>query len=218
MRSLRESLQTRILAVVLACVGLPVLAMGVYLLRWNAEILGQKVRETLSNQLFRRASEIDDWTRQRVSEASRWSASFVVFEAVESLSRRSGDPGRARRDLKEYLESVRRHYGVYESLFVTDQRGNVLAGTREEKLENWARGLLGTEVRGRSGLMTPLRRSDALDRPTLLVMHPIQSPSDQTVGYFIGRLDLAEFRGSWRGPRRTRRRSSGSWTTRRVCS
>jgi len=38
--------------------------------------------------------------QQRLHEVSRWSASFVVFEGVEALSRPGpGDPDKARRDL-----------------------------------------------------------------------------------------------------------------------
>jgi diguanylate cyclase (GGDEF)-like protein len=129
---------------------------------------------------------------ERLREASRWSASFVVFEGVESLHR-GADPARVRRDLKDYLESVLGHYRVYESLFVVDTKGRVLAATREEQLEEWGRRLVtvaaGQEARG---VLSPVFRSEFLDRPTQLVLHPIQGRLSGTVGYFVGRLDLRE--------------------------
>jgi diguanylate cyclase (GGDEF)-like protein len=191
-RLVRVSLRTKILAVVLLCVSVPVLLMGGYLIRRNEEILGEKVRETVSNQLFRTAGQVDEWMSQRVHDASRWSTSFVVFEAVETLSRPEGDAERARRDLKDYLESVLGHYHSYESLFIVDLAGNVLASTREERLEDWGTRLLANGGPTRGGTVSPLHRSEYLGRPTVLVMHTIQGRSDRTVGYFAERLDLAE--------------------------
>ena len=60
--------------------------MGSYLLDRYQEILSEKVRETLSNHLFRKSGQIDDWMWQRTHEVTRWSASFVVFEGVEALT------------------------------------------------------------------------------------------------------------------------------------
>lgn len=200
MRPFQASLQTKILAVVLASVGIPVLATGGYLLQRNGEILRERVRDALSNHLFRQSSEIDDWMRQRVNEATRWSASFVVFEGVEAIARRGAEAAGARRDLKGYLESVLRHYSVYESLFVTDLRGEVLAGSRDERLEDWGKALLGREGTPRAGLVSPLRVSEPLGRPTLLVIHAIAGRNDLPVGYFVGRLDLAELKAHLRTP------------------
>ncbi len=199
MRPFRASLQTKILAVVLTSAGIPLLVAGGYLLRRNGEILREKVRNDLSNHLFRRSSEIDDWIRQRVNEASRWSTSFVVFEGVEAIARGGVESASARRDLKVYLESVLLHYNVYESLFVTDLRGEVLASSRAERLEDWARALLGKQA-GKASLISPLLRSEQLGRPTLLVIHGIQGRKDLPIGYFVGRLELAELTAHLRTP------------------
>lgn len=186
-------LQTKILGFVLVCVVVPVVVMGMYLVKRNAEILGDKVREALSNQLFRKAGEIDDWIEQRLREGSRWSASFVVYEGVEALSRSGGDPVRTRRELKDYLESVLGHYRVYESLFIVDLQGNVLAATRDERLEDQAKSLFAKGgPRDVGGILTPLHRSEYLERPTLLVLQPIQGRNNRSVGYFVQRLDLRE--------------------------
>jgi len=191
-RLVRVSLRTKILAVVLLCVSVPVLLMGFYLIRRNQQILEEKVRETTRNELFRAASELDEWMSQRVHDASRWSTSFVVFEAVETLSRPGGDADRARRDLKDYLESVLGHYHSYESLFIVDLAGNVLASTRDERLEDWGMKLLEGGGPTRGGTVSPVHTSEHLGRPTVLVVHTIQGRSDRTVGYFAERLDLKE--------------------------
>jgi diguanylate cyclase (GGDEF)-like protein len=191
-RLVRVSLRTKILAVVLLCVSVPVLLMGGFLIQRNAEILREKIKESTNNQLFRTAGEVDEWMSQRVHDASRWSTSFVVFEAVETLSRAEGDAERARRDLKDYLGSVLGHYKSYESLFIVDLAGNVLASTRDEKLEDWGTRLLANGGPTRGGTVSPIHRSEHLGRPTILVMHTIQGRSDRTVGYFAERLDLTE--------------------------
>jgi len=166
--------------------------MGNYLLERNEEILAEKVRETLSNQLFRKASQVDDWMSERTREMTRWSASFVVFEGVETLTRGTGDVARAQRDLNVYLASVFGHYQTYESLFVTDTQGRILASTRAEEWEDWAGALLAKPEAARGGVVSSIHRSTFLDRPTVLALHAIQDRNDRTVGYFVGRPDLRE--------------------------
>jgi diguanylate cyclase (GGDEF)-like protein len=166
--------------------------MAGYLLDRNEEILAEKVRETVANHLFRKAGQIDDWMWQRTREVTRWSASFVVFEGVEALTRGTGDVGRARRDVNEYLASVLGHYQTYESLFVTDARGKILASTRNEQWEEWADGLLARPEAAKAGVVSPLHRSPFLGRPTLLALHAIQDRNDRNVGFLVERPDLRE--------------------------
>jgi len=190
---LRVQFQTKILLLVLLGVSLPALLMGFYLLQRNEELLAEKVRETLSNHLFRASSQLDDWMQQRLHEVSRWSASFVVFEGVETLSRPgTADPDKARRDVVAYLESVLGHYRNYESLFVIDPRGQVLASTRQERWEDWGKGLLERGGLERGGVVSPIHRSAFLGRPTLLVVHTVQGRQDRAIGYFVERVDLRE--------------------------
>lgn len=177
----------------LAGVSLPAVLAGWYLLQRNEELLAEKVQETLSNHLFRTSAQLDDWMQQRLYEVSRWSASFVVFEGVEALTRADGgDPGKAKRDLDAYLESVLGHYRNYESLFVIDPRGRVLASTRQERWEEWGQGLLDRGGLERAGIVSPIHRSAFLGRPTMLVFHTVQGRSDRTIGYFVERVDLRE--------------------------
>ena len=191
-RLVHVSLRTKILAVVLLCVSIPVLVMAVYLIRRNEDVLGDKVRESLSNRLYRTATDVDGWMNERVHDASRWSTSFVVFESVETLSQPKGDAERARRDLRDFLGSVLGHYKSYESLFIVDLSGNILASTREEKLEDWGARLLGNGGPSRGSTVSPIHQSEHLGRPTMLVINTIQGRSDRTVGYFVARPDLAE--------------------------
>jgi diguanylate cyclase (GGDEF)-like protein len=190
-RRLRISLRAKLMGLVLFCVAVPLLSLGGYLLKRNQETLRDKAHEALTNQLFRKSTELQDWADQRLREASSWSASFVVFEGVEALSRGGVEGERARRDLGDYLLSVLGHYRVYESLFVVDLAGGVLAGTREERLEDWGAAMLseGGIDRGR---ISSIRRSDYLGRATQLVVQPIQGRTNRTVGYFVGRLDLRD--------------------------
>lgn len=189
-RTFRISLQAKLLGLVLFCVAVPLLGLGSYLRQRNQEILRDKVHEALTNQLYRKSSGLQDWAEQRLHETSAWSSSFVVFEGLEALSRPGTDRERVRRDLVDYLLSVLGHYRVYESLFVMDLAGQVVASTREEHLEDWGQAMLNAHDLEK-GRLTTLRRSDYLERATELVLQPIQR-SNRTIGYLIGRLDLRE--------------------------
>lgn len=189
-RALRLGLQTKLLGVVLLCVVVPVGIIGVHLLRRNQELLRSKVEEGLSNHLLRKESAVEDWMRERVQDATRWSASFVIYEGFDALAARR-DSADAR-DLRAYLDSLLGHYRVYESLFIVDFQGEVLAGTREEALEPWVADLV-RQKDPSDVIVSPLRRSEALKRPTLLVLKTIQDPRrNQALGYFVERIDLRE--------------------------
>jgi diguanylate cyclase (GGDEF)-like protein len=188
-----RSLQTKILAVVLLGVSVPSLLGGGYLLRRHHELLAEKLRENVANHLFRRANEVDEWLAERLREVQRWSGSFVVVESVEELVRGRGDASLARRDLAAYVESVLGHYRGYESLFVVDPGGRVLASTRVERLDPAEVEILHSAAPGR-GRVSPIRRSEFLGRPSLLVVHPVEGSrgGERTIGFFVERPDLRE--------------------------
>src|SRR5258708_7024619 len=195
-RSFRFGVQAKLLAVVLLCVVVPVLTLGLFLLRRNQEVLREKVEDGLSSHLLRRQSAFDDWMRDRAQEATRWSASFVVYEGLDAFAKEAPE-SRAARDLKSYLASLLGHYRVYESLFIVDGEGRVLTGTREEQLEDWARPLVQGEVSFDGVLVSPLRKSQLLGRPTQLLLRPIPPPGTterrgRALGYFVERFDLRE--------------------------
>ncbi len=190
-----RSLQTKILAVVSLGVAVPLLFGGWYLLRSHHELLAAKAQEDVSNQLFRRANEADDWFTERQREVQRWASSFVVVEGVEALRRGSGDPAAARRDLVTYVDSVIAHYRGYESLFVTDPSGRVLAATREERLDPAEIEALDAGPGPNRGRVGPIRRSPFLGRPSLLVAYPVEGAGQRTIGYFVERPDLRELEG-----------------------
>ena len=192
----RFGVQAKLLAVVLLCVVVPVLTLGLFLLRRNQEVLREKVEDGLSSHLLRKQAGFDDWMRQRAQEATRWSASFVVYEGLDAFAKQAPD-ARAAHDLKAYLESLLGHYRVYESLFVVNGAGEVLTGTREEKLEEWARPLIRGDIAFDGVLLSPLARSEVLGRPTLLLLRPIPPPGSserrgRALGYFVERFDLRE--------------------------
>jgi diguanylate cyclase (GGDEF)-like protein len=182
-----SSLRTRVLGLVLVCVSVPATLMSGYLLQRNEEILSEKLRENLANQVFRRANQVDDWMGQRLAEVQRWSTSFVVVEAVEAVAREDA-AARAAKDLEEYLTSVLAHYEGYQSLLVIDPAGRVLSSTGSSGWNEEDRRLL--EGPGGLGRIGHLRSSPALGRPTLSVLHAIQDRGDRTIGYLVERPDL----------------------------
>ena len=121
-RSFRLGVQAKLLAVVLLCVVVPVRHPRP--LPPAAEP-GGPAREgrggNLDSHLLRKQATFDDWMRDRAQEATRWSASFVVYEGLDAFAHSSPE-SRAARDLKSYLVSLLGHYRVYESLFVLDGR------------------------------------------------------------------------------------------------
>jgi diguanylate cyclase (GGDEF)-like protein len=188
--------QGKLLAVVILCVVVPALTLGLFLLSRQQEVLREKVEEGISSHLLRKQAAFDDWMRDRAQEATRWSASFVVYEGLDAFARQSPE-SRAARDLKSYLASLLGHYRVYESLFVLDGDGRVLTGTRDEQLEDWALPLTQGEVAFDGVLVSPLRKSTVLGRPTLLLLRPIPPPGSSerrghAIGYFVERFDLRE--------------------------
>lgn len=179
----------KLVALVLSATSVPVLAMGVYVLRRNGDILTEKARESLSFALARRAAQVDEWLGDRVRELGRWSSSFVLYEGLPALRGKGVATEHALRDLSVFLESLLRHNAVYESLFVTDLRGETLVSTAPETLDEPVRASLraGSPPSGR---LTAIFRSPHLKRPTLLAVQPVQDRNLQTVGYLVGRLDL----------------------------
>ena len=193
-RSFRVSLQAKLLAVILVCALGPVLGIGAYLMRLNQDTLGEKVSESLDSHLLRRGAALNLWMGERLKEAARWSASFVVYEGLESLSGPAASP-RAQRDLVEYLESLLAHYRVYESLFIVDPQGTVVAATRDERLEDWMLALLPANSSSTATIVSPVRTSTFLGRPTMVIIQPVAPGLEgrgRVIGYFVLRLDLRE--------------------------
>ena len=193
-RSFRVSLQAKLLAVILLCALVPVLGIGAYLMRLNQKTLGEKVSETLDSHLLRRGADLNIWMGDRLKEAARWSASFVVYEGLESMSGPAASP-RAQADLVEYLVSLLGHYRVYESLFIVDPQGKVIAATRDERLEDWMTALLPANASATATIVSPVRTSTFLNRPTMVILQPIAPGLEgrgRVIGYFVLRLDLRE--------------------------
>ena len=193
-RSFRVSLQAKLLAVILFCALVPVLGIGAYLMSLNQKTLGEKVSENLDSHLLRRGAALNIWMGERLKEAARWSASFVVYEGLQALSGPAASP-RAQSDLVEYLASLIAHYRVYESLFIVDPQGKVVAGTRDETLDDWALSLLPATASSTATIVSPVKASSSLGRPTMLILQPIAPGLEgrgRVIGYFVMRLDLRE--------------------------
>ena len=193
-RPFRVSLQAKLLAVILLCALVPVLGIGAYLMRLNQKTLGEKVSETLDSHLLRRSAALNIWMGDRLKEAARWSASFVVYEGLQSLAGPAASP-RAQSDLVEYLASLLAHYRVYESLFIVDPQGKVVAATQAEQLEDWMTALLPANTASTATIVSPVRMSTLLGRPTMVILQPIAPGLEgrgRVIGYFVMRLDLRE--------------------------
>ena len=65
------------------------------------------------------------------------------------------------------------HYRVYESLFIVDLTGTVMAATRDERLEDWMMALLPANAAATATIVSPIRTSTFLRRPTWSILQPI---------------------------------------------
>jgi diguanylate cyclase (GGDEF)-like protein len=189
-RSFRFSLQAKIVLLVLLCVGIPLFSMGLYGLRLNRELLQDKVHENLTNQLFRKSTEIDEWVKGRIADVKQWSATKYVFEGSEILiGKPSEDAARARTDLNDYLARVMGFYHTYDSLFVVNLDGEVIASTREERLEAAVKHLLQPNISSEG--VSPVFRSEWLGgRPTMVAYHPVVNRRGAVIAFVVARLDL----------------------------
>ena len=119
----------------------------------------------------RRARPLDGRARSRKRRAGRRRSSSTRGSNRCPAPR----PRRARqRDLVEYLDSLLGHYRVYESLFIVDPQGTVVAATRDERLEDW---MLALAARQRRPAPRPssarCAKSTFLGRPTMVILRPI---------------------------------------------
>jgi diguanylate cyclase (GGDEF)-like protein len=183
----------KVVGVVLLCVLVPLSSAGFYLWTRNDALLGDKVKANLANQLFRKASDVDDWMAQRIKDANHWGASFVVYEGLEALSRSNADAERIHTELRQYLQSVLDlgRYHEYESLFLLDRAGHIVASTREEEVDGWLQAALARSVSS-AGEVSPLLWGQDRRHPTMVVVTPVKGRTDNGVGHFVERLDLRE--------------------------
>ncbi len=190
----RVSLQTKLVSVVLVCVVVPLFTLGAYLLRRNEALLRERAAQGLTHHLAEKDRALAAWFRERLQEVRRFSASFVVSEGIEEL--RGPDPERARRDLAAYLESLLGHNRVYESLSLVDPAGRLVASTREEVLEGWVAQALREARPDQEQIILPVRQSEGLGRPTLVILQAVQVPGpdrqEPRLGFLVARVDLRE--------------------------
>jgi len=187
---LRFSLQAKIVLLVMLCVGTPLFSMGLYGLRLNRELLEEKVHENLTNQLFRKATALGDWVKQAQADVRPWSTTKYVLEGAQSLTgKQPGDAVRARTDTNEYLTRVMGFYHTYDSLFLVNLAGEVIASTREERLEENVKRLLAPHLDSEG--VSPIYRSEFLGgRATMVAYHSVASAQGEVIAFVVARLDL----------------------------
>ncbi len=189
-RPLRFSLQAKIVLLVLLCVGIPLFSMGLYGLRLNRELLQDKVHENLTNQLFRKSTALGEWVKQALGDVRQWSTTKYVLEGAQSLvGKQPADQTRSRTDTSEYLTRVMGFYHTYDSLFLVNLDGEVIASTREERLEENVKRLLAPHIDSEG--VSPVYRSDFLGgRASMVAYHSVVGPRGDVVAFVVARLDL----------------------------
>ena len=184
-------LALKILVILLLCGVLPVVLTGLLTQRRSEDVLRERVSDALTTHLGERKAEIHAWMGDRLRDATRWASAFIVFDAVETMMRAGGDANRAR-ELNDYLQSVLGNTRVYESLFVVNRQGDVLAATRAERLEKSVRRQLADRTDLEQESVRLVVRSEVLNRATLLALYPIRGQRGTTLAFLVERIDLRE--------------------------
>jgi len=190
---LLSRLALKILAILLLCGVLPALVTGWRAWRRNDSAPGEPAEHALSIGILGRKAAVDTWMGERLRDAARWASTYTVLDAVETMTRTTGDAkSRARGPLDVYLQSALADSRVYESLFVVNRQGDVLATTRPERLEESVRRQLIKGIGLESEVIRCVARSEVLNRATLVALYPIRGRSRAHAAYLVERIDLHE--------------------------
>jgi diguanylate cyclase (GGDEF)-like protein len=181
-------LALKILIILSLCGLLPLFVVGLR----SPERPGDRPLDALVTKLAQHKAETAVWLGDRLHDLTRWSSAYALRDTVAILLDPAADTDRARRAVTDDLQSKLEHTRAYESLFIVDRRGNVLATTREERLEGELCQRLIADRDLELGVVSPLSRSDVLERPTLLALYPIRGRHDAPQAFLVGRIALNE--------------------------
>ena len=156
----------------------------------NQDLMEGLVQEIQVSHAATRAGELSAWLEARHREVAHWAADATLAALATEVDSSSAGPG----GLRDRLARDLGRHRAYESLFVADASGRVLAGTRVEQLEPWARAAL-TEEPPPSGFRGRLGFSAELGRPTLLFVGALEEEGPPHL-FLVGRVDLRDLAGT----------------------
>jgi diguanylate cyclase (GGDEF)-like protein len=188
-----QSISRKMTVLALIATLLPSVSMGWVSYVFNKRILVAKISQELQNVTSQVSREIDLEIKERLYDVRVFSTSSVVTEKVEYLVEAPPAGGAAeKRQLQNYLESVRQRFADYEELLVVDPKGRIVATTAEkdgvlELPDEWDR----LASAGKPILGTPYD-DESLGKKVMLIGEPIRSVHDRFLGILAAKLN---FRG-----------------------
>nr|WP_321465261.1 cache domain-containing protein [uncultured Desulfobulbus sp.] len=161
---------------------------------WNARVI---VRQELSKRLNREvalsAKLIDNWLQARLIDLTAWSRQDVLIEALTE----GGYYGRsARQGAQELLDTLKTGYQQYESIFLANPQGQLVAFTPEKNRTNLTihladRPYFQQALRGET-VISDILVSRFSEQTTFTVAAPIMA-GGSVVGVLGGVIDFSMF-------------------------
>ena len=144
--------------------------------------LYQSITENLGQIAKDKASSINNWIFERLTDAKVISESPWIKEVFEH-------PQIKHINLTHYLKLVKENYGCYDELFILDMNGDFIAGTGKKE-ENESTQDYFINARDGVPMTTDIRMSESVDKPTMLISYPIRDKYNKVVGVLVERIKL----------------------------
>ncbi|MCK4352219.1 hypothetical protein KAW65_02305 [candidate division WOR-3 bacterium] len=158
--------------------------------------LYKSITKNLTQIAKDKASSINNWIFERVTDAKVISKSPWIREALEHPRLpKSANGGQAQiphslhAELTHHLKLVKENYGYYDELFILDIYGNFVIGTGGEEENKSDRDYF---INARNGMpvVTDIRESESTGKPTMLISHSIRDKYNKVVGVLVERIKL----------------------------
>ena len=150
--------------------------------------LYKSIAENLTQITRDKASSINNWMFERVSDARVISKSSWIVEILKHPQIPHRSPG-----LASHLKLVKESYGYYDEIFILDVNGNFVIGTdggyklqiTDYKLKDYFVSAVAGEP-----LVADMRISESTGNPTMVVSYPIESKNGKIIGVLVERIKL----------------------------
>lgn len=175
----------------------------------NRQALEEKVAQELVSASAQSAREMDVWLKERLYDLRVFASSYEVSENLVPSVKRTPVPSRRKQKtapgrsptqgrLKEYLNSVRERFSVYEELLVLDPKGKIVATSANEirPLDlppTWTR-----ELSASNAFVGDAVWDAVLGKEILILAVPVQRADGRTLGALAGRLNLSSIEAGLR--------------------
>jgi diguanylate cyclase (GGDEF)-like protein len=189
LRALRlGSMKNQILGFALLATLIPTLTTTVGAYRQNRRVLTEQITQELRSASSDAAHGLDLWLNERLDDLRASARSYVIAENLPKVQGRNGAQAVGR--LRDYLTSVRDRSADHEALFITDDRGRVVASSagRTGSVRLPPDGLTG--LRTGSALVGDPYWDSALGKAVIMLAIPIRQADGRFLCAFAAKSNL----------------------------